>query len=111
MRGPADSVWRATAAGLVVRVRLMPKASREAIEGTEPTAYGPALKVRVRSPPEDGAANAALVHLLAGWLGVPRSSVTLVAGQKSRVKSLAVAGDPAALAERIGALLRQDGKS
>ena len=59
-----------------------------------------AIQARVRALPEDGAANKALEELVARWLGVPKSSVALVAGGKSRVKSLRIAGQPATL-ERI----------
>jgi hypothetical protein len=91
------------AGSLLVRFRLTPKSSRDAIEGLETTADGPAFKARVRAVPEDGAANAALEKLVAIWLGVPQSAVHLVAGGKSRVKTVGVEGDPAAIAERLHA--------
>lgn len=89
--------WRRSREGVVVRVRVTPKSSREAVDGLEVTSEGPALKARVRAVPEDGAANAAVAALVASWLGVPKRSVELVAGGKSRVKSLSVAGDPVQL--------------
>lgn len=49
--------------------------------------------------PVDGAANAALVALVAKRFGVPRRAVTLIAGDTARVKRLHIAGDAAALAE------------
>jgi len=101
----AELPWRVAATGLVVRVRLTPKASRDAVEGLEPTADGPALKARVRAVPEDGAANAAIEKLIAAWLGVANSAVSLTAGGKSRVKTLLVAGDGAALAAAAEARL------
>ncbi len=105
-----EAPWRATREGVVVRVRVTPKSSREGVDGLEATADGAALKVRVRAVPEDGAANTAVTALLAKWLGLPKSSVELVAGGKSRVKTLAVRGDPAdlekALAERLSASSR-----
>ena len=61
------------------------------------TAEGPAFKARVRALPEDGAANAALERLVAGWLDVPKSSVRLIAGGKSRVKTIAAGGDTKAI--------------
>ncbi|MGE0768452.1 MAG: DUF167 family protein [Hyphomicrobiaceae bacterium] len=88
----ADVPWRIVAAGLAVRVRVTPKASRDAIEGIELTGDGPALKARVRAVPEGGAANAAIEALLANWLGVGRRCVALTAGAKSRVKTLTVDG-------------------
>jgi uncharacterized protein len=101
----AGMPWRVAATGLVVRVRLTPKASRDAVEGLGPTADGPALKARVRAVPEDGAANAAIEKLIAAWLGVPKSAVSLTAGGKSRVKTLVIAGDGPALAAAAGALI------
>ena len=67
----------------------------------EITAEGPALKVRVRAVPEDGAANAALVKTLAAWLGVPKSSVAVLAGAKSRLKAVHVAGGETDLSARL----------
>jgi uncharacterized protein YggU (UPF0235/DUF167 family) len=91
--------WRTVRSGLSVRVRVTPKSSRDAIEGIEQTAEGPALKARVRAVPEDGAANAAVEKLVAAWLGVAKGAVTLSAGGKSRIKTLAVSGEGPALAE------------
>lgn len=65
------------------------------------TADGPAFKARVRAIPEDGAANNALERLIAGWLDVPKTSVRLISGGKSRVKSLAIDGNIAALERRL----------
>ncbi len=103
--------WRAGKDGVVVRVRVTPKSSREAIDGLETTAEGPAFKARVRAVPEDGAANAAVAALLAKWLGVPKRSVELLSGGKSRIKSFAVSGDPAALEAILTAKLPELSKS
>ncbi len=106
-----DEPWRKTALGLVVRVRLTPKAARDAVEGTEATVDGPALKARVRAVPEDGAANAAVMRLVAEWLGVPKSRVSLAGGAKSRVKSLLIMGDAEILARQAVTLLDEiDGR-
>lgn len=59
---------------------------------------------RVSAPPVDGAANAALIALVAKTFGVPRGAVRLIAGDTARLKRLFVAGDPAALA-RVAATL------
>ena len=61
------------------------------------------LKVRVRSAPEDGAANESVRRLIAKAVGRPASAVRLEAGATSRVKVLAIEGDPA----EIGAALQQ----
>jgi uncharacterized protein YggU (UPF0235/DUF167 family) len=96
--------WRVVAGGVVLRVRLTPKASRDGVEGIGPTAEGPAVKARVRAVPEDGAANAAVAALIAGWLGVPKTSVALTHGGKSRIKVLMVSGDADTLVSRLETL-------
>jgi uncharacterized protein (TIGR00251 family) len=53
---------------------------------------GDALKVKVAQPPEDGRANRAVVEFLAGVLGVPAGSITLVSGHTSPQKTLRVLG-------------------
>jgi uncharacterized protein len=91
--------WAAAPDGLLVTVRLTPKGGRDAIDGIEPLADGSTvLKVRVRAAPHEGAANDALIRLLAGALGMRRSAVELVAGASARVKRLKLAGDPQTLA-------------
>ena len=92
-------------AGVIVRFRLMPKSSKDAVDGLEMTAEGKAFKARVRAVPEDGAANAALEKLAAEWLGIPKSSVSLISGSKSRVKTLRFSGDVKILEDRLQARL------
>jgi len=94
---PNNRAWRHGAACVVAHFRLTPKSSREAIEGLIDTAEGTAFQARVRAIPENGAANRALEELVARWLGVPKRSVSLITGGKSRIKTLRIAGDPAAL--------------
>jgi uncharacterized protein YggU (UPF0235/DUF167 family) len=100
---PHPQAWRAGPGGLRLLVRVTPKASREGVEAAVATAQGPALTVRVRAAADRGEANRATEAVVARWLGVPRSSVTVAAGARSRLKSLAVAGDPARLAALIEA--------
>lgn len=95
------SVWRRAANGIELRVRLTPKSSRDAVEDIVKTADGEALKARVTTVPEDGKANAALIMLIAGWIGVPKSSITIASGPKSRTKVLAITGDTTILGQRI----------
>jgi uncharacterized protein len=101
----SDAPWRMTPDGVVVTCRLTPKGGRDAIEGVKTLADGTSVLVaRVRAAPEDGRANDALRALLADKLGAPLSRVTLVAGAKNRVKQMAIAGDPGALAGRLTGL-------
>ena len=77
----------------VLAVRLTPRGGRDAIDGWALDGDGrPYLKVRVASPPVDGAANAALLVFLAKTLKIPRSAVRLVAGDTARVKRLELDG-------------------
>jgi uncharacterized protein len=97
--------WRATLDGVVVSCRLTPKGRRDAIDGVAQLADGTGvLLARVRSAPEDGRANDALCALLAAKLDAPASRVRLAAGAKSRLKQVAVKGDPEALIARLRAL-------
>jgi uncharacterized protein YggU (UPF0235/DUF167 family) len=94
----APSAFKADAKGVTLRVRLTPRGGRDAIEGIETLADGSVvLKARVSAAPEKGLANAALEKLLAKALGVPKSSVEVVAGETARLKTVRVAGDWARL--------------
>jgi uncharacterized protein (TIGR00251 family) len=72
--------------GALLSVRVQPRAGRNEVVGWQ----GTALRVRVTAAPEAGQANQAVIDLLAGALGVPRSSVELVKGAKSRDKLVRV---------------------
>jgi len=78
----------ATDDGVCFYVQVLPRASREAIEGE----YADALRIRLTAPPMDDRANGALTRLLAERLNVPRAAVRIVAGEKSRRKRVIVAG-------------------
>ena len=81
--------------GAVVAVRVTPRGGRDAIEGV--TEAGE-LQVRVPAAPADGAANAAVIKLVAKAAQVPRGAVTLVSGATGRHKRLGIdGGDPQAL--------------
>lgn len=73
---------------VVFAVRVVPRASRDEIEGE----YGGAVKVRLTAPPVEDRANEALCRLLAGRLNVPVAAVRIVAGGKSRTKRIEIAG-------------------
>ena len=62
------------------------------------------LLARVRALPEDGAANAALIALLAKSLRLPKSSLVLDSGSKGRVKTVIATGEPAVLAAALARL-------
>lgn len=64
------------------------------------------LSVKLCAAPTDGAANEALVRLLAKALGVARRDVTLASGATSRLKRLDIQGDPARLAAALETIIR-----
>ena len=75
--------------GMVVfAVRVQPRVSRDAVGGE----WQGALKVRLTAPPVDDKANEALRRLLAARLNVPVAAVTLLSGERSRTKRIAVRG-------------------
>jgi uncharacterized protein (TIGR00251 family) len=100
--GLPERPWTVSNDGLLLTVRVTPKGGRDAIDGIAALADGMnVLKVRVRAAASEGEANAALLRVLAGALGVPGRAVSLVAGGRGRVKRLRVAGDGAGLAAAL----------
>lgn len=92
MNAGLPSFFTPSGDGVRLAVRLTPKSSRDAIDGVRQSADGKAfLAARVRAVPEDGKANKALEVLLAKALGVPKSSVSVVAGHTSRLKTAMIA--------------------
>ncbi|MBC7264357.1 MAG: DUF167 domain-containing protein [Chloroflexi bacterium] len=69
-------------------VKVVPRSPVNELAGE----YGEALRVRVTAPPVGGAANEAVIALLADALGVPRRDVSILAGPSSRQKTIAVRG-------------------
>jgi hypothetical protein len=84
-------------ADVVVRVKAVPGASRDAIAGP----LGDRLKVRVAAPPEGGKANDAIAALLAAACGVPVRAVALEAGPAQAQKTFRLRG---AQAERVASI-------
>jgi uncharacterized protein (TIGR00251 family) len=96
--------WRYSTGGISVSVRVTPRGGRDDIDGIETLANGRSVvKVRVRAVAEGGEANRAVTELLAKALGVRKADVRLLSGATSRLKQIAVDGDPA----RLGAILRE----
>jgi uncharacterized protein YggU (UPF0235/DUF167 family) len=93
--------WRRDKAGVRLLLRVSPKAAREGVEGIVDTGHGGAIAVRVRAAAEKGEANRAVERVIAEWIGVGRTSVAVSAGAKSRLKTVAVAGEPVRLAALI----------
>jgi hypothetical protein len=97
--------WRYSTQGVSVALRVTPRAGRDDIDGLETLANGRSVvKVRVRAIADGGEANRAVTELLAKALGVPKASVRILSGTTSRLKQIAVDGDPAKLGETLRAL-------
>lgn len=86
--------------GATFSVRVQPRAKRNAVTGV----MGDALKLTLTAPPVEGKANQACIKFLADLLDVPRSSITIAAGETSRNKLIRVSGLTAAqVTERLRA--------
>jgi len=97
--------WQARRGGVELRVRLTPKAARDAVDGLASLGDGTVvLRVRVRAVPEAGRANTALTEIIAARTGVAKSRVRVVAGAASRLKLVAIEGDPDTLLRQLEAM-------
>ena len=94
--------WRYSTQGISVALRVTPRGGRDEIDGVETLANGrTVVKVRVRAIAESGEANRAVTELMAKALGVPKAKVRILSGATSRLKQIAVDGDPRALGEAL----------
>jgi uncharacterized protein len=94
--------WRYSAQGISIALRVTPRGGRDEIDGLETLANGrTVVKMRVRAIAEGGEANRAVVELLAKALGVPKARVRVLSGTTSRLKQIAVDGDPAKLGDAL----------
>ena len=97
--------WRYSPQGLSIALRVTPRGGRDGIDGIEMLADGrPVVKVRVRAIAEGGEANRAVMAVLAKALGVRKSDIRILAGATSRLKHVAVGGDPVKLGNAMRAL-------
>ncbi|WP_024515063.1 DUF167 domain-containing protein [Bradyrhizobium sp. Tv2a-2] len=97
--------WRASTGGISVALRVTPRGGRDDIEGIETLSDGRSvLKMRVRAMADGGEANRAVIELLARALGVPKAKLRLVSGATSRLKQVAIDGDPAELGRSLRTL-------
>jgi len=72
---------------MLISVRVIPRSSKNGIEWEQGK-----LKVHLAAPPVDGAANVALVALLAEQLGLPKRHISIVRGASSRQKTVEITG-------------------
>ena len=96
--------WRFSSAGVSVSLRVTPRGGRDDIDGIETLANGrTVLKIRVRAIADGGEANRAVMELMARALGVPKARVRILSGATSRLKQIAIDGEPA----KLGDVLRK----
>jgi len=82
----------------IIAVRVQPGASRDAVDGFAADADGGAvLKLRVTAAPDKGKANKAVIKLLAAATGLPKSAISIIAGGKSRTKTIRFQASPDAV--------------
>jgi uncharacterized protein (TIGR00251 family) len=97
--------WRHSSDGISIALRVTPRGGRDDIDGIETLANGRCVvKVRVRAIAEGGEANKAVTELLAKALRVPKANVKILSGATSRLKQVAVDGDPKSLGDALRAL-------
>lgn len=101
MTGP---FLRRTDRGITIELKVQPRARRTMLQLSEN-----ALKAFVTAPPEDGRANEAVIELIAGEWRLPKSSIAILKGTSSRLKTLALTGDASALDARIAAWMKRSG--
>ena len=93
---------RAVLDGIIIAIRLTPKAGADQVSGIEAAGESqPTLRVRVRAAAEGGKANAAVAALLARWLDEPKTRAELISGSKSRLKQVLVRGKAGALMQKL----------
>jgi uncharacterized protein (TIGR00251 family) len=98
--------YAATESGVRLALRLTPRASRNGVDGIVADAEGrPLLKLRLVAPPVEGAANEALIAFLAKTLALRKADIAIRSGETSRVKILHLAGDSAAILQKLDAWL------
>jgi uncharacterized protein len=94
-----------TCDGVRLLVRATPGAAKDDITGIWNGADGETrLAVKVTAAPDKGKANTAIIKLLAKRLGLPKSSMSIISGETSRLKTVAISGDYKRLAAALNLL-------
>jgi uncharacterized protein (TIGR00251 family) len=100
-------IIQSTPDGIVINVRVIPRAGRSRLDGTR----GDAVLVRLNAAPVDGKANDELIALLAAALSVPPRAISILAGEHSRQKRLRISGIDAPTAQARLARIYKDERS
>jgi hypothetical protein len=103
------NLLRPAKGGSLLQVRVSPRSSRDEVAGVCLAADGsPSLAIKVRAVPDRGQANDAVIEILARTAGVARSTLSIVSGATKRLKTIHVAGNPAAVEALIASLKKGD---
>lgn len=105
MPNPHDAPIQDHTEGVFLAIHVQPHAARSSYVGL----HGEALKIRIASPPVDGAANEALCRFLSEQFAVPMSQVTIRAGHGARRKRVLVKGVTSQQAVAIFKLQKAEG--
>ncbi len=84
----AKLISETSSGSVLLQVMVQPRASKDQVVGI----HGNHIKIRLTSPPVEGAANKALVKFLSKKLKIPASKITIKRGQRARQKLLEVEG-------------------
>jgi uncharacterized protein (TIGR00251 family) len=104
MNRPERSLCSVSEDGIVLNLHVQPRASKNEICGIQDNE----IKIRLTSPPVDGAANKLCREFLADLLHVPKSSVEIISGEASRHKRVRITGnDPDRLRRIIDSSIAQ----
>lgn len=102
MSRPEPTICSLTEGGIVLTLHIQPRASKNEVCGVQ----GDALKIRLTSPPVDGAANKLCREFLADLLDVPKSAVEIISGETSRHKRVRIASaDPEKLRRLVDSII------
>jgi uncharacterized protein (TIGR00251 family) len=83
-----DRIFQKTENGIRLKIRLSPRSSVDQIEGV----HGDMVKIKIKAPPVDGKANAALIKFLAKILNVRQRDIRITSGESSRNKTIEIVG-------------------
>lgn len=72
--------------GRIINIRVIPRARQNRVEETAPDTF----RVHTTAVPSDGAANDAVIKIMAKHLGVPKTSIKIVRGATSRDKVIEI---------------------
>jgi len=98
--------WRVGGRGLLVAVKATPRANKTEATDIEADAHGRSvLRMRIKAPPVDGAANKVILRWFSDTLGISKSSVAIASGETARIKQVELTGDAQALCKKMEVVL------